>query len=237
MDVFVKETEKFLTLVDAFSKFAQLYKIENEQTETIIETLTRYFSTFGIPKQINCDQASSFRNSSMTKFLADLNISVHFTSCSNSNGIVERFHNTLIEMYQANRKKTIELNLYEGLKLIVALYNETKHSTTKFAPREIVYGTSSSLNKLKISNDHTKKIQAALDNVEMHVKQRNSKILCLGEDEYKKLEKQKVYAKCKGKASLYNNRYKIAKIVDQSLKTITDQNQIKTHKKHLKRIL
>lgn len=237
MDVFVKEAEKFLTIVDAFSKFAQLYKIENEQTETIIETLTRYFSTFGIPKQITCDQATSFRNPTMSKFLTDLDIHIHFASCSNSNGIVERFHSTLIEMYQANGEKTRNLDLYDGLKLIVALYNETKHSVTKMAPRDIVYGTSISLNKLKIVNDQTKKVQTALDNIELHIKNINSKIPCLDGEEYKKLRNEFVYAKCKAKPSLYNHRYKIAQIVNQSDKTITDQNQIKTHKKHLKKIL
>lgn len=237
MDVFVKETEKFLTIVDAFSKFAQLYKIENEQTETIIETLTRYFSTFGVPKQITCDQATSFRNPTMTKFLTDLNIFLHFASTSNSNGIIERFHNTLIEMYQANQDKTRNLNLYEGLKLIVALYNETKHSSTKIAPREIIYGTSNSLNRLKIVNNQTRTIQTALDNIELHVNNKNSKILCLDEEEYRNLQNKNIYTKCKGKASLSNHRYRKANIVDQTLKTITDQNQIKTHKKHLKRIL
>lgn len=237
MDVFVKETEKFLTIVDAFSKFAQLYKIENEQTDTIIETLTRYFSTFGIPKQIICDQATSFRNPAMSKFLSDLNISLHFASCSNSNGVVERFHSTLIEMYQANRDKTSSLFLYDGLKLVVALYNESKHSVTKMAPRDIIYGTSNSLDKIKIASETARKLQTALDNIELHVKHKNSKILCLDEEEYKAIQNKNVYAKCKAKPSLLNHRYKVAEIVDQSEKTITDRNHVKTHKKHLKRIL
>lgn len=237
MDVFVKETEKFLTIVDAFSKFAQLYKIENEQTETIIETLTRYFSTFGIPKQIVCDQATSFRNTEMSKFLTDLNVLLHFASCSNSNGVVERFHSTIIEMYQANRDKTRNLYLYDGLKLVVALYNETKHSVTKMAPRDIVYGTSNSLNKIKLASDATRKLQTALDNIELHVKHQNSKILCLDEEEYREIQNKNVYAKNKAKPSLSNHRYRIAEVAEQSNKTITDKNQIKTHKKHLKRIL
>lgn len=185
MDVFVKETEEFLTIVDAFSKFGQLYKIENEQTEMIIETLTRYFSTFGMPKQVICDQATNFRNPTMIKFMNDLNISLHFVSCSNSNGIVERFHSTIIEMYQANRDKVGNLDLYDGLKLVVALYNETKYSVTKMAPRDIVYGTSNSLNKIKIASDAAKKLQTALDNIELHVKHQNYKIPCLDEEEYR----------------------------------------------------
>lgn len=90
MDVFVKESEKFLTIVDAFSKFAQIFQIENERAETIIENLTRYFTTFGIPKQITCDQATSFRNSAFKKFWEDMGVSLHFASTSNSNGIIER---------------------------------------------------------------------------------------------------------------------------------------------------
>lgn len=106
IDVYVKESEKFLTLVDSFSKFAQIYKICNETSEELIETLTEYFKIFGIPKMITCDQATSFRSLNFRTFLETHGVAIHYASNSNSNGIIERFHNTLLEMYMANRKKS-----------------------------------------------------------------------------------------------------------------------------------
>lgn len=62
IDVYDKEGDNFLTLVDSSSKFAQIYKINNETSEELIETLTEYFKTFGIQKLITGDQTTSFRS-------------------------------------------------------------------------------------------------------------------------------------------------------------------------------
>lgn len=141
IDVFAKETERFLTIVDSFSKFAQIYKIADETTHELTETLTEHFKPFGIPKLIACDQATGFRNSKFKDLLETHGIALHFACYSDSNGIVERFHNTLLEMYMANR------TLYEGLAMITAIYNETRHSTINQNPREVFLALEINLSK------------------------------------------------------------------------------------------
>lgn len=235
IDVYVKETEKFLTLVDSFSKFAQIYKITHETADELIETLIEYFKIFGLPKQITCDQAPGFHNSKFKKFLEDQNISLHFASCSNGNGIVERFHNTLLEMYLANRRKVERMTLYEGLSLVTALYNEAKHSTTNLSPREIIFGTSTSLNIDEINLSKQKALQTARDHIKISADNHNAKLPTLYCDEFKKLTKTKVLVKGKAKPSPRGHRYRLIDIKTQTDKTVTDEKDIKTHKKHIKR--
>lgn len=235
IDVYVKETEKFLTLVDSFSKFAQIYPVENETTEELSTTLVEYFKVFGLPKMITCDQAPGFRNPRFKDFLDSKGISLHFASNSNSNGIVERFHNTLLEMYLANRQKFGDLSLYEGLALTTALYNDSTHSTTNLKPREIIFGNCSSLDAAEINLSKLKSIQTARDNIRRSADNHNSKLSGTEAEKYTNLTNP-VLVKGKAKPSPYGNRYRQVDIAEQTDKTITDTQNIKTHKKNVKRV-
>lgn len=234
IDVYVKDTEKFLTLVDSFSKFAQIYKIIHETADELIETLAEYFKTFGLPKMITCDQAKSFHNAKFKNFMKNHNISLHFASCSNSNGIVERFHNTLLEMYLANRRKVEHLTLYEGLALITAIYNESKHSTTNLTPRQIIFGNSTSLNLDEINLAKQQTIQTARDHIKISADNHNAKLPTMDYDNFKKLTRPTILVKGKAKPSPGGHRYRLIEIKTQTDKTVTDEKDIKTHKKHTK---
>lgn len=235
IDVFVKETEKFLTLVDSFSKFAQIYKISNETTDEIVESLIEYFKTFGIPKMITCDQATSFRNSKFRDFLENYGIALHFASCSDSNGIVERFHSTLLEMYMANREKVNNLTLYEGLAMITSIYNETLHSTINLKPREVIFGNCASLDPIEINLSKQKTLQDAKDSLKVQVNRQNAKIPLINKDKFKDLNKQRLLVKGKAKPTPRGHRYRLIDVLTETEKTVTDQSGIKTHKKHVKK--
>lgn len=233
IDVYVKEGEKFLTVIDSFSKFAQLYKISSETSEELIETLIKYFKTFGIPKLITCDQATSFRSQNFKTFLEENGVAVHYASSSNSNGIIERFHNTLLEMFMANRSKINNLTLYQGLSLITALYNDAKHTTTNLTPRQIIFGNSTSLDLKDINMMKQQIIQTAKDNIARIATRHNSKIVETDKD-YQDIENKEILAKTKAKPSPYSNRYRLVEVKEQNDKTITDTTDIKIHKKNLK---
>lgn len=234
IDVYVKENEKFLTLVDSFSKFAQIFKICNETSEELIETLIKYFKIFGVPKLITCDQATSFRSREFRTFLETQGVAVHYASSSNSNGIIERFHNTLLEMYMANRSKIEDLTLYQGLSLITALYNDTKHSATNLTPRQIIFGTSTSLNINDINLTKQRTIMTAKDNIAHEVSRHNSKIKSENKD-YEEIKCEEILVKSKAKPSPYHNRYRMVEIRTQDKKTVTDSTNIKIHKKNIKK--
>lgn len=228
IDVYVKKG-------DAFSKFAQILKIENETADELIEAITNYFKIFGLPKIITCDQATSFRSSTFKTFLQNYNIDIHYASTSNSNGIVERFHNTLLEMYLANIRKVENLTLYKGLSIITALYNDTKHSTTKLSPRLIIFGNSHSLNQEDINLHKMQTIQTARENIASEAKAFNSKIEINDNKEYENITQNQVLVKGKRKPTPYTNRFRVIEIKNQTNKTITDEHDIKIHKTDMKR--
>lgn len=234
IDVYVKDTYKFLTIVDSFSKFAQIFQISGETTEELQETLIEYFKIFCMPKMITCDQASGFRNPRFEEFLRRKGIALHFASNSNGNGIVERFHNTLLEMYLANRHKFEDLTLYEGLALTTALYNDSTHSTTSLKPRDIIFGSCSSLDPTEINASKLKRIQTAKDNIKFQANKHNDKIQTNDIQKYKNIDKQQVLAKGKAKPHPSGHRYRLVDVKQQTEKTITDQQNIKTHKTNIK---
>lgn len=61
-------------------------------------------------------------------------------SLSEINGIVERFHSTLTEIFLCIKDKYKDLSNKEIYKIATSLYNTTIHSATKLKPVEIFYG-------------------------------------------------------------------------------------------------
>jgi serine/threonine-protein phosphatase PP1 catalytic subunit len=67
---------------------------------------------------------------------------MHFVPAnhSESNGLVERFHSTVAEIFRCVRPQYADLNDKEIFLIACTLYNNTIHSATNLKPREIFYG-------------------------------------------------------------------------------------------------
>ncbi|KAI5756150.1 hypothetical protein M8J77_022526 [Diaphorina citri] len=135
IDTFTAEKTKFLTIVDSFSKYAQAYYLDTCQAMEISSKLLEYFSHHGIVKQIISDNGGEFKNNILADMLKLHKVEVHFT-CSQhpeSNGIVERFHSTLIEHIRLFNNNTQFKNDPISLKVKYAVlaYNHTIHSCHK----------------------------------------------------------------------------------------------------------
>ena len=89
-----------MTLVDAFTKFAQAIPIEGKTAINVSNALIKYFSSFGIPEKLILDNAREFNNETVKEILNLHKIKIHFTTPyhHDSNGIVERFHSSIIEL-------------------------------------------------------------------------------------------------------------------------------------------
>ena len=128
-----------LTIVDAFSKFANVIPL---QTRTIIDlkkAITDHIRIFGRPKLIISDQDPAFVSIDFVGFLQDLNIKIHHASGSNSNGIVERFHSTFIELYRTLNRRYNNLEFFDKINVLVDIYNHAIHSVTGYRPRELIF--------------------------------------------------------------------------------------------------
>ncbi|UYV77245.1 K02A2.6-like, partial [Cordylochernes scorpioides] len=97
IDIFQIESSKYLLIVDYFSKYPEIYQLQDMTTDTIIRRLKRTFSNFGIPETLVSDNGSPFFSKEFQNFTRTWNI-VHVTSSpyhAQSNGMVERTVQTL----------------------------------------------------------------------------------------------------------------------------------------------
>lgn len=74
--------------------------------------------------------------------MLDLNIRVYLTPHHKSevNGVVERFHSTILELYRIQKQITPESVVPNLVQTVVEKYNNSIHSATSMTPKEIVFG-------------------------------------------------------------------------------------------------
>jgi len=144
MDVVSLDKDKYLTIIDSFSKFVHIYRLNNMTSIDIANKLLKFLSQYTIPDKIVCDNGKEFNNIVIKEFLALHKINIHFTSIDNpnSNGQIERFHSTLIEHLRLLnlQKEYKNLILKDKIKYAMIGYNNTIHSATNYKPIDILFG-------------------------------------------------------------------------------------------------
>lgn len=142
MDTLSISKEKYLTIIDSFSKFAQAYPIPGVNAVNVLDGLLIFISHYGIPQVISCDNGIEFNNSSFLDFCKLHKIEIHFTTPKNpnSNSYVERFHSTLLEQIRIKIQQQAKEPLNTLVKYALLHYNNSIHSATDFTPFEIISG-------------------------------------------------------------------------------------------------
>lgn len=99
LDLFTVQNEKYLTIVDAFSKYGQAYHLRDGTAISVIQSLMSFFTHHGVPLTIVSDQGPEFNNQLFTEFVKFHKIQHHkiLAHAPNDNGMVERFHSTILE--------------------------------------------------------------------------------------------------------------------------------------------
>ena len=97
---------KFILVVtEYFTKWTEGYAIPNQEATTVAEKLVSEFvCRFGVPREIHSDQGSNFESKVMTEVCKLLDIERKRTLHPQSDGQVERFNRTLVEMLRGKLK-------------------------------------------------------------------------------------------------------------------------------------
>lgn len=144
IDKFTIQNSKFLTIIDAFSKYAQAYPLNSSTSAEIVNGLLKFFAHHGTPTTIVSDNGAEFQGSLIKDLMALHGINIHFISSQHpdSNGVVERFHSTLIEHARllSNRDEFKDSPIRTKINYAVIAYNNSIHSVTKLTPFELLYG-------------------------------------------------------------------------------------------------
>lgn len=142
LDVLTIQSEKFLTIVDAFSKYAQAYHLRDGTAVSIVQALLNFSTHHSIPITIVTDNGTEFTNQLIAEFVRIHQIHHHRVAphAPNENGIVERFHSTILEhlrILKLSHKSESVINL---MPYAILAYNNSIHSLTKCRPIEVITG-------------------------------------------------------------------------------------------------
>lgn len=234
IDIFFIKGRKMLTVVDAFSKFANVIPLETRTIIDLKRAITEHLRIFGRPEIIVCDQEPGFTSIDFIGFLQDLNIELHHASCSNSNGIVERFHSTLIELFRTMNHKHTDLDFNDRINILVDLYNNTVHSATGFKPRQVIFNYQNRTDADDIFQNYQKTQSAILVMMEKRKKQVEE------ENKSKSLPKQldqgkDIFVKVTQRITKDKEPFKISRVQENNELTFRDAFGVKVHKNRIKK--
>ena len=130
-----------LSIMDRMSRYPEGIPIRNSKASTIVHHLVLYFTRFGLPKRIQTDRGTNFTGKYFEDRMRELGIQ-HVTSTPyhpESQGIVERFHQTLKSILR--KMCDTEDNLWDD-KLPYALFaiRSAPSETLGISPFELIFG-------------------------------------------------------------------------------------------------
>ena len=130
----------FLLIVDAHSKWLEIYPMKSTTAAKTVEKLRILISQYGLPKQVVSDNGPQFVAEEFQSFLAQHGIR-HVTSAPyhpRSNGQAERavqiFKNAMKNAENDNR------SLQHKLSVFLFKYRTTPHALTNETPAKLLYG-------------------------------------------------------------------------------------------------
>ena len=124
----------FLVVVDAHSKWLEIFPMKTATSETTIVALRRLFSQFGLPEHIVSDNGTQFTSIQFKTFLRKNNIR-HTCSAPGhpaTNGTAERYVGYF--KHQMKKMSDLSVSVEEKLARFLMNYRTTPHPATNAAP-------------------------------------------------------------------------------------------------------
>ena len=131
-----------LMVTDYFTKWTESYAIPNQEAVTVAEKLVGEFvCRFRVPRELHSDQGTNFESKVMAEVCKLLDIEKTRTSPLHpqSDGQVERYNRTLIEMLRGKLKETQE-DWDLQLQPCMIAYRSSIHESTGETPNMLMLG-------------------------------------------------------------------------------------------------
>ena len=127
-----------LGIIDEFSRWPDLYTLDEIQTKHVIEALDKTFSRFGNPDKLTSDNGPQFTSWEFKNYLAKEGIHHHLTTpyYPQSNSSIERFFRTLKKFVKVCSINKAELS--RQLSEFLKMYRNTPIRATGCTPAEMV---------------------------------------------------------------------------------------------------
>ena len=130
-----------LVLTDYFTKYVEIYPIQNQEASTIASVLTKeFFSRFGVPNFLHSDQGTQFESKLFQEICSLLGIEKTRTTPFHpqSDGQSERNIKTLSRMIAMTTKE--QENWDEYLPFLSMAYRATPQDSTGLTPNFLMFG-------------------------------------------------------------------------------------------------
>lgn len=241
MDVFISRPCMYLSAVDKLSKFGILIPLKSRSIPDVRRALLNLTSTFGLPKLIVCDNEPSFKSVEIRGLMQSLDVEMCFVPVNHSeaNGIVERFHSTLAEIFRCVKDRHADLTMNETFRLALTHYNGTIHSATKMRPIEVFFGIRSDeerpLNLELMLENRNKVFDEVIGELESKQRKDHDYHNATKEKEPELHEGEVVYLKRQGVKSKTQPQFLPVEVAENRRKTFIDTGGRKLHKENLKR--
>lgn len=137
------EYKYVLTIQDSLTKYLEACPMQSQTSIEIIQALSdTWLFRFGPPRLILSDRGAAFMSEIMNQLCESMQIDLTHTTAFHpeSNGSLERTH-AVIKDYLRGQILTEDPESWEHhLQAAIYAYNSAEHSSTGFAPYELVYG-------------------------------------------------------------------------------------------------
>lgn len=130
-----------LTIMCAATRFPEAIPLRNIKAATVAKALIKFFTLFGLPKEVQSDQGSNFMSGLFQQVIYELGVKQIRSSAYHpeSQGALERFHSTLKTMIRTYCLEN-ERDWDEGVHLLLFAARESVQESTGFSPFELVFG-------------------------------------------------------------------------------------------------
>ncbi|KAJ8033874.1 hypothetical protein HOLleu_24244 [Holothuria leucospilota] len=130
-----------LTIMCASTRFPEAIPLRNIKARTVLQAVLKFFTLFGLPKEIQSDQGSNFMSTVFQQMLYELGIDQIKSSAYHpeSQGALERFHQTLKNMLKTYCHDN-ERDWDEGIPFVMFAARESIQESLGFSPFELVFG-------------------------------------------------------------------------------------------------
>lgn len=195
------------TIVDTFSKRLFTKIINAVNGLNICETIKTYLSLYPTPNSIKMDNGPEYKNNLVQNFLHVNDIEPLYATAGNSNslGLLNRTHSTLIEILRTlDNEKLTNKSLHNRLLLATIAYNNTLNSTLKMTPDEITFGLTKPNNSIQTEikehyvqkyHDEKEILQSIIRNKITKEKTKRTETLNQNREETPKIDDDTVYIK------------------------------------------
>ena len=130
----------FLVVVDAHSKWLDVFKMNSSTSDATIQKLRSLFAIHGLPEHIVSDNGTCFTSTEFKQFLEQNNIRHTCTAPGHpaSNGLAERY----VGYFKSKMKKLKDLNenIDHQIARVLLSYRTTPHPATGETPAKLMFG-------------------------------------------------------------------------------------------------